>query len=310
MGWHQQAGFPILSVITYLPLVGVLLIAAFGKGRPLFYKVVSLVVTLAAFVLSTRHAAALPHPPARHAVHRERHVDQALQHPLQLRHRRHLRAAHLPDDAARLHRHHLELALRQRPRARLLRLAAAPAGRHDRRVLRHRPVPVLRVLGGHAHPDVLHHRDLGRAPKDLRRHQVLPVHARRQRAHAGRHHRPGLLRPRQLAGRPDLQHPGAVASGAALQPAALGLRRLLPGLRHQGADVAVPHLAARRPRRGAHGGLGHPRRRAAQDGRLRHAAPLPADLSRRGRGLHPARRRPLDRGHHLRRPGLACSRRT
>ena len=29
------------------------------------------------------------------------------------------------------------------------------------------------------------------------------------------------------------------------------LRRLLPGLRHQGADVAVPHLAARCPRRGA-----------------------------------------------------------
>jgi len=52
MGWHQQAGFPILSVITYLPLAGVVIIALLGKGRPTFYKVVSLAVTLAAFALS------------------------------------------------------------------------------------------------------------------------------------------------------------------------------------------------------------------------------------------------------------------
>jgi NADH-quinone oxidoreductase subunit M len=52
VGWHQQAGFPILSVITYLPLVGVVIIALLGKGRPTFYKVVSLIVTLAAFALS------------------------------------------------------------------------------------------------------------------------------------------------------------------------------------------------------------------------------------------------------------------
>ena len=30
------------------------------------------------------------------------------------------------------------------------------------------------------------------------------------------------------------------------------LRRAVPGLRHQGADVPVPHLAARRPHRGPH----------------------------------------------------------
>ncbi len=52
MGWHQQAGFPILSAIIYLPLLGVVAIVLFGKGRPTFYKVTSLVVTLAAFVLS------------------------------------------------------------------------------------------------------------------------------------------------------------------------------------------------------------------------------------------------------------------
>jgi len=52
MTWQHQIGFPILSVITYLPLAGVALILLFGRGRPTFYKVVSLVVTLAAFALS------------------------------------------------------------------------------------------------------------------------------------------------------------------------------------------------------------------------------------------------------------------
>ena len=51
MTWHE-IGFPILSTITYLPLVGVVLILLFGKGRPQFYKVVSLVTTVAAFVLA------------------------------------------------------------------------------------------------------------------------------------------------------------------------------------------------------------------------------------------------------------------
>jgi NADH-quinone oxidoreductase subunit M len=52
VGWRQQIGFPILSVITYLPLVAAIVIALLGKGRPLFYKVVSLLATLTAFVLS------------------------------------------------------------------------------------------------------------------------------------------------------------------------------------------------------------------------------------------------------------------
>ena len=43
-------------------------------------------------------------------------------------------------------------------------------------------------------------------------------------------------------------------------PPAVLLRRLLPGLRHQGAHVPVPHLAAGCARGGAHGGLGHPGR--------------------------------------------------
>jgi NADH-quinone oxidoreductase subunit M len=52
MGWSAQIGFPILSVLTFLPAAGAVLLLLFGKGRPLFYKIVSLVVTLASVGLA------------------------------------------------------------------------------------------------------------------------------------------------------------------------------------------------------------------------------------------------------------------
>ena len=52
MSWQGQMGFPIISLMTYLPLAGVLLILVFGKNRPGMYKVTALVTTLAAFVFS------------------------------------------------------------------------------------------------------------------------------------------------------------------------------------------------------------------------------------------------------------------
>ncbi len=52
MSWSDQIGFPLLTVITFLPLAGVLLILLVGRGRPGVYKVISLVVTLLAFALS------------------------------------------------------------------------------------------------------------------------------------------------------------------------------------------------------------------------------------------------------------------
>ena len=55
------------------------------------------------------------------------------------------------------------------------------------------------------------------------------------------------------------------------------LPRVHAGLHHQGAAVPVPHLAAGRARAGADGRLGDPRRRDAEDGRLRPDPPgLPA----------------------------------
>ena len=60
------------------------------------------------------------------------------------------------------------------------------------------------------------------------------------------------------------------------------LPRLRAGVPHQGAAVPVPHLAARRARRGADRRLGHPGRRDAEDGHLRPAAVrLPALSGRR-----------------------------
>ena len=56
------------------------------------------------------------------------------------------------------------------------------------------PVPVLSVLGADAGPDVLHHRDLGRAAAHLRLREVLPVHDGRHAAHADRRD-PGRLLP-------------------------------------------------------------------------------------------------------------------
>ena len=61
-----------------------------------------------------------------------------------------------------------------------------------------------------------------------------------------------------------------------------GLPGVLPGLRDQGPDVPVPHLAARRPHRGADGGLGDPGGDHAEAGRLRVHPLRGAALPRRG----------------------------
>jgi NADH-quinone oxidoreductase subunit M len=52
VGWQEQIGFPILSLITYLPLLGVLLILLVGRGRPAVYKGIALVTMMIALALS------------------------------------------------------------------------------------------------------------------------------------------------------------------------------------------------------------------------------------------------------------------
>ena len=62
--------------------------------------------------------------------------------------------------------------------------------RDDRRLRLARSVPVLRVLGRDADPDVLPHRHLGLRPPHLRGDQVHPLHDGRQRADAAGDPRP------------------------------------------------------------------------------------------------------------------------
>ena len=74
----------------------------------------------------------------------------------------------------------------------VLHLRAAARERDDRRLRLARPVPVLRVLGRDADPDVFPDRHLGLRPPHLRGGQVHPLHDGRQRADAAGDPRPGL----------------------------------------------------------------------------------------------------------------------
>ena len=133
-----------------------------------------------------------------------------------------------------------------------------PRDRHERHVHRPGPHPLLRVLRDRAAPDVLHDRRLGRPQPPVRVDQVLPVHAVRLGADAAE--LPGAL----LQGRREHAHrrrrstastwccsprpPAPVSCKSTQDP---DLRGHVPRLRDQGADVPVPHVAARRAHRGA-----------------------------------------------------------
>ena len=127
----------------------------------------------------------------------------------------------------------------------------------------------------------------GRLPADAGRHPGAVLPARRR--HRQLHLRPARARPVRAAGRADPESP---------------LPRLRAGLRHQGADVPLPHLAARRARGGAHAGQRDPRRRAPEDGDLRLSALLPAALPAGEPHLRALGDRPGRDRHHLRGVGV------
>ena len=81
--------------------------------------------------------------------------------------------------------------------------------------------------------------------------------------------------------------------------AVVAVARLLRLVRGEDADVAGAHLAARRARRGADGGLGDPGRHPAEDGRLRLPALLAADVPAGEPGVRAAGVRALGHRHHL-----------
>ena len=96
----------------------------------------------------------------------------------------------------------------------------------------------------------------------------------------------------------------AMTAEAARGPPALGraaasVARHVRLLRRQGADVALPHLAARRACRGAHRRLRPAGGRAPQARRLRVPALLPADAARRLGVVRAAGLRTLGHRHRL-----------
>ena len=115
-----------------------------------------------------------------------------------------------------------------------------PVRPDGRRVQRAGRPAVLRVLRGHADPDVPDHRHLGRSQPHLCGLQVLPVHADGFAADPGRRDLPVHPVGWQLRD-PRLAQAAAVHDGPDAD-----LLRLLRGLCREGADVAGPHLAARR----------------------------------------------------------------
>ena len=86
--------------------------------------------------------------------------------------------------------------------------------------------------------------------------------------------------------------PGADGLRFPARSADLAVARLLRQLRGQAADVAGPHLVARRARPGADRGLGHPCRRAAEARRLRLHPLLAADVPGSVGAVHSADLRP------------------
>ena len=105
-------------------------------------------------------------------------------------------------------------------------------------------------------PDVLPDRCVGRRAAPVRGDQVLPLHAVRLGADDRQLHR-AVPAVRQGPGRRSagqhLRHAGAAVRRRRylVHGRALDLRRHVHRLRHQGADLPVPHLAARRAHPGA-----------------------------------------------------------
>ncbi len=99
---------------------------------------------------------------------------------------------------------------------------------------------------------------------------------------------------------PTLNSLDAVSLGLSIGTVkAIAFWAFVDRLCHQGAGVALPHLAARRPHRSAHRRLDDPGGRAAQAGRLWLPAPGAAALSRRSQAVCRGAGLPGGDGDHL-----------
>ena len=267
-----MTSWPILSVVTFLPIVGAVFIAFLNDDESGVRNArwIALWTTLITFAISLILVWRFD-PGSADFQFLEKRPWLGGIHYLFNGRRRHFAAVRDPHHGADADRDPGELDLGSDPRALvhdLLPGARDPDGRH---LLRARSRAVLSVLRRRPDPDVPDHRRVGRAAPGLCELQVLSLHAVRLGADAARHH--GDV----LAGR-DHRHPDTAPSRLPARAADLGVVCLPRLVRGQDADVAGPYLVARRARRGADGRLGDPGGDPAQARRLWLSALLAADV--------------------------------
>ena len=139
---------------------------------------------------------------------------------------------------------------------------------------------------------------MGRGAADLRELQVLPLHPARLGPDAAGDDLHGLSRAHD-------RHPDAAQIRLRSRRADVAVARLLRVVRGQDADVAGPHLASRRARRGPDGGVGDPRRRPLEARRLRLRPLLAADVPGRFGAARLDHRGPVGRRGRLYQPRRA-----
>ena len=294
-----------LTRLVFFPTIAALPLFFFARAQSRAAKIYVLVASLIELRL---RGPVPPDPPGRGrqlpAGARQRApLDPELRHPVRPGDGRHLDAAGAARHPPRADRDPRLLEGDREALAAVRRLDAAAHHRRARHPAGLRPLPVLHLLGGDADPDVPADRHLGGRAADLRGGQVLPLHHGREPADADRHPLDGLDLPEPERRRLELRLHRPAAARPAGPPADLAVRRLRADLRHQGADVPGAHLAAGRPRRGAHGRLGDPRRHPAEARHLRLPALRHPALPARQRGGPAAAAGPRDRRHPLRRAG-------
>ncbi len=179
--------YTILNLMTFLPLIGALLLLFMPKESEGPLKAVALGVSLVTFLVSV---------PLVYGICQQRRIPvrpgspldsrRALRDALSRGHRRHQPLAGHADHLHHADRHPLHLERGREDGEGIHDLPAAPGSRHARHLHLPRSLPLLHLLGDHADPDVPDHRRLGREGEDLRDGQVLHLHHARLGPHAGR----------------------------------------------------------------------------------------------------------------------------